>query len=467
MCAFKQLVYITLGVIMISLFWANGPLQAQTEIDKLTERLNKQLGDIAERDKQGMFRILESFYVTSRYSVDWSDIENNLQISIPSGVLDSLDAQAHAETDDFGKHHLRINQIMLFRIYDQTQTAARYTVREAFGISLQQAQSDVTKLLGIAIEWTTKAWAIAHEISHHIYRDTQTPAKSFSEVRKRELRADIRAFELMNNASYSMVLLYRYMHFMASVEQVKKRAGQLKDDQHRTHPFWSERLQALQVFMNENVPPKNRMVIYSTLTYSSETNGVSYNMFVLPSSDIEHMGFLALVGGSFAPVGVERMNNGSVNIYIRNADVIYNFQLYDTVNFITTMKMKQNNGKELVMQAWRDSFEGAAIYDQTNQIRDTLNMDQLAIIYSEIDKMTVNNKTKQLGKSYVYQRSVRINDHMLAYYSGKISMQIAQAEIEKTTAYYNKKLLSILNENQFASLSLVLIKKMTELMQRR
>jgi len=465
---FRQRLCVALGVIFVSCLFLNNSAPAKTELEQMTERLNTQLGAMAAQDKQRLFRIIESFYVSSRHTVDWSRIKDNLNIYVPSDIMNDLEPAADTDTDKSGRHHLQINQMMLFRFYDQSQTAARYVMKEAFDISLHQAsQSNTTKMLGMAINWTANAWAIAHEIAHNIYGDPQKTAPSFAHLRQRELRADKKAFELMNNAGYSMALLYRYMHYMNSVEQVKKRAGRLRDDPRRTHPYWSERLQALNQFLDRNLPPKSRMVVYSTLTYSYITKDITQAMFILPSYDFEHLGYLAIVGGDFTPVGVERLANGSVRIYVRDAYVAYQFHMRDAVNYITTMKKLQGTGKELVMEAWRDSFEGAAIYDKTNQIRGAMQMDHLNLLYAEIDKMVLSANNKQLAKTYVYQRTARNHDHMLDYYSGKISIQAMQAEMTKTASYYDNKLRSILTTDQFNRLSMVLVKKISDLIQRR
>lgn len=464
MRSFRQSLCITLVAIFVSLLLLNNLAQAKTELEQMKERLNNQLGAMAARDKQTLFRIIESYYVSSRHSVDWLHIKDNLNISVPSDIMEDLEPIADTDTDKSGRHHLQINQMMLFRFYDQSQSAARYVMKEEFSLSLHRAgQSNTTKLLGLAISWTANAWAIAHEIAHNIYLDPQTPAESFDKLRQRELRADKKAFELMNNAGYSMTLLYRYMHYMDSVEQVKKRAGRLRDDSQRTHPYWSERLQALNLFLTSNLPPASRMAVYSTLTYSYKTKDITQELFILPSYDYEHLGYLAIVGGGVAPVGVERLPNGNVRIYVRDVNVVYEFHMRDAVNYITTMKKLQPDGKELIMEAWRDSFEGAAVYDQTNQIRNAMQFDNLSLLYVEIDKMKLSTINRQQAKTYVYQRTARNHDHMLDYYSGRISVQDMQAEMTKTASYYDNKLGSILTTEQINRLSQVLIKKISDL----
>lgn len=462
---FKSKTVQALGAILAVFNFLTSPVLAKTELEQIIDRANSQFGAIAEKDRQRLFRIIESFYESSRFTVDWSRVKNRLSITVPSNIMEYQGAHAETDTDKSGQHHLQINQIMLFRLYDQSQTTARYTIKEAFGISLDEAsKSETTKQLGVAIDWTTNAWVVAHEIAHNIYRDPEIPASSFAELRQRELRADKKAFELMNNAGYSLVLLLRYMLHMDSVEQVKKRAGLLKQDAQRTHPYWSERLQGLKDYMNNHLPPSRRWVIYSILTYNTINKEIIQTMFFLPSSAVEHLGYIALVGGSLAPVGVERMSDGGVWIFIRDKDTVYKYHLSSTARYFSLMRTWQNNGQPVLMEAWRDSFEGAAAYDASNQLRNAMNLDHMQVLYSEIDKMLLATFTQQLAKTYISQRSATINDHILAYHSGQISVQEMQNRITRTTSEYDNKLRAILTPEQFSRLSTVLIKKMSELL---
>jgi hypothetical protein len=108
------------------------------------------------------------------------------------------------------------------------------------------------------------AWAVLHEISHHILGHTaiNTDGLSLSENRKLELEADVSSFGMLNDLGLSLTNLRAFFQLRARLEPLLIKLGREPQEDKSDHPSWATRFRALESYIEKHPPPKSPWVAF-------------------------------------------------------------------------------------------------------------------------------------------------------------------------------------------------------------
>ncbi len=185
------------------------------------------------------------------------------------------------------------------------------------------------------------AWAVLHEISHHILGHTAIDAGtlSLSASRKLELEADVSAFSLSNALGLSLTNLKAFFELQARLEPLLIKHHQEPEEAKSDHPSWATRLRTLTAYMEQHPPPRSAWVAFGADKFVKDERlagtglspyRISSFHYIIPDDPITwaNLGFDAIWEASsefhlsaedplLDPVAVS-LENGQMNLYSRS-----------------------------------------------------------------------------------------------------------------------------------------------------
>jgi hypothetical protein len=446
---------------------ASDPEALEREFKEIIANVEKLLARVSQEDREAIHNILRSFQRNTRYTHNWGETLAKIELRVPWNLFFDLPSNAIAQKIKTGQRHVRLNQPLLFQIHDKSYAAARYLVKESCGIPLRDTANSVTDHLGVEIKGHVIAWVLAHELAHHLAGNVNAKPKTLAQSRKWELNADKTAFDILNHAGFSLYLLSRYMQTMESLEQIKKRVGQVTPEELSNHPLWSTRRSALQHYMDTHPPVDHRWMIYSWLSFSPGENRLTHPIYLLPRNRIEHTGIFVLASGSIAMVGVDRRPDNCARVYFRDKNLIWVHEIEDTSKHVTTLNHYGKDGSKISKLCFRDSFAGTMAFDPTDLIRDALAYDPITRITEVLKSELGNPDLRREAEDLFIRRTESIHEHLLDFYRGALSPEQLQVSISSTSLHYETRIKRILGVNKFNRINKVLLNDPASLILRR
>jgi len=430
-------------------FAASDTTTLPSEFDALMARIETDFGVLASRQKQTLYQALYAFQKNTSYGGDkWNKTLGSIKLKVPWNIYVSLPADAKSTEDVDAGRHVNFNQTLMFVIIDKSLTAARYLVRDVTGVPWSKIDTPATNRLAIEIEGHVVAWALAHEVAHHLEGNVNAKPPSLSTSREWELAADIKAFEILNNTGFSLYLLSYYMKVMARLENMKSRTGKGTPEFLSDHPHWSTRASELQQYMASHPPGMHRWAVYNWYSYTPGQNQISDASYILPGNDLEHLAFLIL-GESMAMVGVEKQFNNAAIIYIRDGNMVYQHQILDLSKHLTSIRIATANGGTTDYLCFRGSVAGTATMDSSGRISDAFAYNAIERTQQAIRTANVSFDTRLKAEQLFEQRTRSLQDHLLDFFRGTLTPAQYQSREMETSTHYDARLKALLGNQQF------------------
>lgn len=168
------------------------------------------------------------------------------------------------------------------------------------------------------------AWAVLHEISHHILGHTviNSNSLSLSDGRKLELDADVSSFRLLNDLGLSLTNLKSFFGLRARMEPMLTKHGYEPQEDTSDHPSWATRLRALESYMEKNPPPKTPWIAFGSDKFVNDERlagtyklSTLHHIFPTEPAAWGNLGFGA--SQYLSPIAVS-FENGQAHLYWRS-----------------------------------------------------------------------------------------------------------------------------------------------------
>jgi len=126
------------------------------------------------------------------------------------------------------------------------------------GLSPEHAQGVFEISSDVLFHYIT--WLVLHEVGHHYLKHGYGESESLKKAREEELKADLWAFDTMDEMDYSLPILEGHLVGLVVIEQAQSQAGLIVPEVQCSHPSWSTRLQQLQDLLKRNAPATSRWI---------------------------------------------------------------------------------------------------------------------------------------------------------------------------------------------------------------
>lgn len=345
--------------------------QLPDELYEIVDRSNKTFADWAEKDHAILKSIIEAYRKSVSPQSNWVGFLDNLRLeALPIDFLSNDEQKADAKTG-IGRGEsvdVKVTQEFLILIRDKSYGAAISMASSLTGRNLktENGVKETFDLLSQKISIHVMAWIVAHELAHnrlgHLGRKPATLAQS----RNDKIAADKLAFEMMNDAGFSLFLLSQYFKTMKALEDIRSPLGMATQEEMSSHPSWDTRYAILRQAMKSLPLVEQRWVTHSFLEFTARDHQLVKTVFLYPRDTCEHLGFVVYDFKTIIAVGVERGPGNIIYLYSRAGDNVLRYTISDRSAHITSGSVQSVKGDVRVqneMPIYRDSLAAISMLD--------------------------------------------------------------------------------------------------------
>lgn len=333
---------------------ANGRQQNGQTVDSLQESYKKEevmpvlavLRKYAQRQRPNLIRELDAVelvvpnqpdFPANAESYRWqqSDVVSvNLLLLLDYTVLSDLVAASttgHPDTQSIVDKTVDYYQQYLNTVHPGGTSGEGYVVLHNLESNISDSLAyDSILEVGKFIRHDIVAWAVLHEISHHILGHTAANSSQLTllQIRRRELDADLYSFGLLHDLGFSLTNLRSFFQLRSRIEPLLIERGYTPVEEESDHPSWATRLRTLDQYIAANPPVRSSWVAFGVDKFAVDDRlaatrlaGKYYRLiqehYILPINP-EAWGNVGLSGPPYLmPVAVS-IENGQAHLYWRS-----------------------------------------------------------------------------------------------------------------------------------------------------
>lgn len=258
----------------------------------------------------------------------------------------------------------RANEVVRFvmREYEGRVAAAAKTGRlPRFDYVLshldeQQALRDVATRLTAEVMLSTVAWAVLHEIGHHVLGHLSASPSTLADSRQWEKDADTWAFRRMVDLGYHVYYLHWFFMAREALDDVVLQHGMIPTEAESSHPSYASRRQLLESLYDVERAAPVRMLAFIGVGWNENGTPQPIEAWLARYPDEDGHIAASIVSGSASSLNVFEWVDGEVHIYGRGASVATEIVIHDPDKIRSRVSIRyhnlRDNSKQQVEARW-------------------------------------------------------------------------------------------------------------------